>query len=271
MANMVIATPVLSDAATLSLTGGSTTTSGFPLTNLQTIQPSDFCEFVDSGANQFLVDLGSAVPWNLVALIGSNANASTEYRIRAASTSGALPGTPAFDSGSRNFWNSESLASYPRTHAMFWTPNVGSATVTLRWLHINVNHSAAGFRLGRLYVAKAFQPTRNFTRGALVGFDDDSLRDRLPGGPTIITPRGLLPVMEFTLPFLTESEAWLSAHEIDLLRGASRDVFVSLNPATTSNTGRHRKMIYGLLEPGARIVQPHVKVFEHSYRVVGLE
>src|SRR3546814_18170088 len=92
MAGLYIATPVLSDAATLSTTG--TVSSTLPLTNLQTMQPGAVCRFTSLTGMMIVADLGAAASINWIEMINQNGKSAATWRIRGASTEGGLPSAP---------------------------------------------------------------------------------------------------------------------------------------------------------------------------------
>ena len=69
MGNLILATPILSDAATI--TAGTETAAG-PVTNLQKMQPTDLWEAATTAA-YCEIDLGAVTAFNLVALLATNA------------------------------------------------------------------------------------------------------------------------------------------------------------------------------------------------------
>src|SRR3546814_236006 len=102
MAGLYIATPVLSDAATLSTTG--TVSSTLPLTNLQTMQPGEVCRFTSLTGIMIVADLGSAASINWIELINHNGTSAATWRIRGADTEGELTSDPGYDSGTVSMW-----------------------------------------------------------------------------------------------------------------------------------------------------------------------
>lgn len=250
-----------SDVATLS--GGGTIEAGTALTNLQTMQPSDVWGSAVGGDVHVLADRGSPQPFNLVSMLFSNASSAATWQVRAGATS--VVGD--FDSGTMTFWASPNLESWTYRHSVLFI--VGG--ITHRWVRVDVDDptNPAGFlRAGRLYIANAWQPTANFQWGHALGFDDESTRTKTPGGQTLVSRVPPIPAMEFVLGFLSEEEMLSNAYELDRLQGASRDVLVIGDP--TSSDHLHKKMVYGLLEPGARIVGRALRVFERRYSVGGL-
>lgn len=265
--NIVIATPVLSDAAVL--TAGSEA-ADMPAANLLTQQPIDVWRATDL-ANAYLVaDLGAAAAINLVALLYTNASSAAQWRVRAAASEADLTAAPGYDSGLVDMWPHAGLETWDWTHAFRWLGVAGATPgpQTFRWWRIDVADpgNAAGYvQAGRLYLAAAWQPTRNLLYGWSVGFIDFSAKVRAAGGQILPGSRPLHRVARFALRCDSESEMYDNAFEIDRRRGTSGDVLVLRDPATPSRL--MKQSVYGTLSSLEPIVNARFNVFEKPYEI----
>lgn len=96
MGNCILASPALSDAATIT---GSTAASGAPLSYLQRMQPGEVWQSSSLSSVYMEADLGSAKEIDLVALLFNNATSEGLWRIRAATSQANLTAAPTYDSG----------------------------------------------------------------------------------------------------------------------------------------------------------------------------
>lgn len=255
--NLLFATPILSDAAVLT---GSPTQSAAPVTQLQTMPPTDVCVFLNLAA-YLEWDFGSAKSINLVALLATNAESGATWRIRAADTQAGLTSAPAYDSGVMSCWDGFDFSTWDTVDLLHWIP----AGYSRRWGRLDITHATAPPRAGRWYAANAWQPARNYQYGATpVGFDDVSPTTRTAGNNRVI--RRLPPerVLEFSLRFLDAATDLRFGVDLDRLRGASRDLLVCLDPDNTTGL-RPLFTAYGTLDAGARWGEADLNAWERNY------
>ena len=232
MGNLVISTPVLSDAATLF---PSAETAAGPASNLQTMQPTDLWE-VGGGAPYIEVDLGAISTFNLIALLFTNATGADQWRVRAANTQGALVSAPVYDS------NYEVVSYIGSEGHVFMFESAG---ITNRWVRIDLITASNPFYAARLYVANGVQQSINFDFGGEDGYDDDSVIDITDGGRLIPNSGTNRSVFTFTLNTKTETER-NALREINKARGSQRDVLVLRDPEASVN--KADVVYYGLLQ-----------------------
>lgn len=269
MANrIVIATPKLSDAGTI--TAGSEA-AAMPASNLLRQQPGDRWRAEDLSSAWLQLDLGSATAINLIWLGYTNASSAATWRIRAASTEAGLTGgSPGYDSGALDHWPTTGLddwlSTYPGfTHAYKW---LGTSAQTFRYWRIDISDSANAdgyYQAGRLYLANAWQPTRNIAYGWNVGWADPSDTVRAASGAGFSNRLRRYRELRFSLPFLSEDEMYSNAAAIDRLRGASGDMLVIPKPETPARF--MDQAIYGLSRDLRPIVQARTSIFQKPYLI----
>jgi len=266
MANMLLATPAISDAATLSTVGSEA--ADMPGSNVQTMQPSEVWRATDTDNAYLEIDLGSAQTFNLVSLLHTNADTDTTWRVRAGDSQAEVQGGSAdYDSGTVAFWpGTVELTNWDTTHSLLYL----SSTETERWLRIDVNHTGdAYFDAGRLYIANAWQPTRNLLYGYTFPYwKEDVQRQKAHGGPTYPAIRARSLAADFTVRVDTQAEILGNAFEIGLTQGVSEDVLFVVDPAESDYP--HHGMVYGLMSQSAPIQVPNKSAWEVTYSIEGL-
>lgn len=259
--HVIIATPELSDAATIM--ASHVTTAG-PVVNLQRMQPTDLWE--STSLTPYLeIDLGAVSNFNLIALLFTNARQVDTWRVRVADTQADLIADPVFDSGIVPFspWDTNS----PARHGFIWR----YTGFVNRWLRIDIDSGGnpdGRFVAGRLYVSNAYRPSRNYIHGNAIGFLDTSPRDRSSAGNTVVNRQGVIPLAEFELALTDEKEYYENTRRIQQLRAGSRDVLVMLDPEDPQFA--HDKIYYGLLSTTLRVTNPAYRLFSQRYEIEGL-
>jgi hypothetical protein len=254
MGNIVIATPVLSDAATI--TAGNESPAG-PAANLQKMQPTDMWESA-SGTSYIEADLGAVSSFNLVAMLFTNAVSTDSWRVRTADTQGNLTAAPTYDSGVVTLTDIG-----PDGHAFDWQ----SGGMSNRWVRVDFTTAANPFQAGRLYISDAYQPSINYDYNGQDGYDDDSLLDATDGGSLIPNQGTNRAILGINTNIADETERH-NVREISRLRGSSKDVLVITNPDATINVSDH--IYYGLLQRRRFAVQTQFNLHKHAYQLTAL-
>jgi len=253
MANIVIATPLLSDAATLTTAG--TVSGTLPLTNLQTYRPSQVCRWTSLTNVSVIVDLGASYAITTVALLFINGTTEITRRVRLADTQANLTASPAYDS------TAEVMADPSRFVDHF-------TAVTCRWVRIDLAdpNNADGFlEAGRLYVDAAWQPDLNVAEGWQFGVEDDSEIARSLDGGQLVTVRGKRRLLRASFQFQTQDELFTEAYALITERGIGKDLLVIRDPAGT--THRLRQTVYGLLAETEAITHQTADLYAWDFTI----
>jgi hypothetical protein len=262
MGNVAIATPKLSDAATLA---AGSAAAAMPVTNLQTQQPIERWRATDLANAWLEADLGQSVDWNLVWLGYNNASSAAQWRIRADSTATDARGsTPAYDSGFVDMWPMPGLDDWEWTHAFHW---LASTVKSYRFLRIDISDSAnaAGyFQAGRLYIARAWQPSRNLGYGWAPQFIDFSARTRAAGGQILPGSKPLHRLLSFQLKYANEDDI-ATAFDLDRTRGTSGDVLIMRDPDTASRL--MRESVYGSFSSLEPLTNSQFNLYQKPYEI----
>jgi hypothetical protein len=269
VANLILAEPSLSDAGTLySVTSAS---SVAPATNLQTTQPKEVTE-TTSATGSFLwhIDLGASASYDLVALLFTNLSATATWAI---STSASIA-TGFSDILVSTTFRAAGQAGHTRPHGFY----LHGSTLTApdhRYLRITIADASnpdGVIRLGRLYVAKVYQPTANADVGAALGFEDTSPIFYTSAGESIATVNEPLPTASFSLT-ATGAAAWAEVqanlYELYRKRGASQDMLMIFDPTDASYAGRLIR--YGRLQQRFGITYPApFQTYQAAFEIRGM-
>lgn len=261
MANLIIATPIVSDDGTL--TAGSAA-AGLPVSNLVDIQPGNKWRATALASAWCQNDLGAAKAVDLVALLYTNATSTAQWRIRAANSVASVTSNPDYNSGLLTFWPTTGLETWDFTHGIHWI----ASTQTYRVWRIDVSDSSnpdTYFEAGRWYISDAFQPTQNMQYGVALAWNDESPKPKSLGGQIVPVVRNQSRIADLRLSFIDEAEMYSNIFEIERRRGASKDVLVIFDPVASARL--MDQTIYGLMETRNPIVNRAFEVFEKRIRI----
>lgn len=274
MENMVLATPILSDAATISV---STSPATLPGANLQVMDIKQVWRALNPAAAYVVIDLLAAKEINLVALLSHSGSSRSFARVRAAAVEADLTTDPDYDSGLLPFrshqegydasWASgvedEEYGAHSKNHFILW---LGGNEQTFRYWRIDFQDPNSEYiDVGRLYVSKAWQPGTNMDYGNADGLIDPSRQVRTAGGVISSVERDKFRYREFKLSFANEDEMFDNAYEIERLRGATKDVLFIQDP--TAKAHLQRRSIYGTMKALTPITNPQFSIYEKSFRI----
>jgi hypothetical protein len=269
---MIIATPVLSDAATIT---GSTASGSLTIDNLKTMSLREVYRAASASAVTITVDLGAAKAINLFSLIGHSGSSRSYARVRAATSLANLTSSPGYDTGNVPFRSHQS--GYDATWASGVSDEEAGAmdkniflryfsTQTFRYWQVDISDPNSSYLdIGRIYVSKAWQPAVNMNYGFGDGWIDPSRKSRTVSGQIVPIERKKYRIAELTLSFGTKTEMYSNAFEIERLRGRTRDVLFTPDPDET--TDLQRRTIYGTLENLQPIINSNYGIFEKTLRI----
>lgn len=260
MSKILIASPALSDAATLTTNNELGT---LPATNLQKMQPTKVYRTNSLDAIYMEMDLGSISPFNLVAMLYTNASSTATWQVRAANTQADLTAAPGYDSGILTHWASPGISDWDRTHAMLST-----GQQSYQWIRIDIVDPAnpdGYYQAGRIYISDAIIPSVNISLGWSLGWEDDSTTQDSLGGKTFVIPRQKRRLLNFSLDFLTEIEMNNDSFSLDRLRGKSKDIFVIKDIDDLSL--RHSQSVCGLMKDLSPIIKSKFNIYRKRYAI----
>ena len=283
MANIFLAWQNRTDEGTLS---NGSWLSTLPLTNLQNRQVQKVARSngVAASATKFDVDLGSAKSIGVVALVVHNISVAGTVRITASDS--ASFSTLYYDSGNvsvwpsgviplellewedDNFWlgtiSQQARAGYqaPFIHKLSIIKNMRYWRVEI----VDAGNSDGYVQIGRLFMARGWTPTVNYSYGSGLGFQDPTPVDTSLAGAEYIDVRSKFRVMQFSLPYITDTEAYNYALDLQRLAGVSGEILVM--PDGGSNiTQQPQRSFVGRLRQLGSIKQPNPTTYSLDFEV----
>lgn len=280
--NVFLAWQNRTDEGTLS--GGSWSAT-LPLVNLQNrqVQKVSRSTGVTTANSQFAIDLGAARTIGVLALVVHNISVSGKVRITAANNSGFT--SPGYQSAwidvwpagmipqnlleweDDNFWlgtlSADSRAGYqsPFIHLLpvaqsfqYWKVEID-----------DTGNSAGYIQLGRLFMAQGWRPTVNYSYGADLGYQDPTPIDTSLSGAEFFDVRGKYRVFRFGLQYITSSECYDYALQLQRLAGVSGEVLLMQDSDDTAL--QPVRAFVGRLRTLGGIKQTLPTAFEASFEI----
>jgi hypothetical protein len=256
MANAILCSPALSDAAIL--TGSGWLGGSLALSNLQGFDPRRYARSSTTTPHGVL-DFGAAKAMRVLSLLYGNFVSTDTIRWRGATSEANLTAAPGYDSTALPCWpGGADLASWDRRHTRLYL----AAAQTFRWwrFDLNVASNPAGYaEASRVYVSEGLQPAKNIATNWSRTSREEAVRTTNQSGG--ITPRELPQhdAIEAVWKHLTEAEAFGGYAELRRQRGASGDVLFLVDPEQA--TYPMDFMLYGLLQAESPM--------QHAYYAAG--
>ena len=257
MANITLAYPLTVDLS------GSNAPASMPVSNLLTKQPTEVFRILDPANGFISIDTGGASV-DLIALLKHNGSTRGKVRVRASDTLADVESAPDYDSGQLpirshqdTFDTDDETGSLDKNAFVLKL----SAVVTYRYWRIDIVDTVDFLDIGRLYVAKAWQPQVNAEYGLPIGWADLSRLPRASSGQVVPLRKRKFRYAEFILAFLTENEGF-ELLTMDYLRGSTEDVLFIKD---VSNINQY-ETIYGLM--GLQALNHNAfQLYTKSYRI----
>lgn len=252
MANIFLAWQNRVDEGTLS---GGSWTAGLPLTNLQNRQVQKVARSTNAtlASTKFDVNLGAAKPIGVLALVVHNISVLGKVRVTGADNAAFT--SPVYQSAWIDVWPGnmipQSLLEWEEDNfwlgtltaearAGFQSPfiHILPSVVSLQYWRVEIDdtlNSASYINIGRLFMARGWTPTMNYSYGATIAYDDQTPVETSLSGAEFFDQRSKYRVMNFDLRYITGTEAYSYALELQRVAGISGEVLVVPDPADTVN------------------------------------
>ena len=284
MSNIFLAWQNRTDEGTLS---GGSWRSTLPLTNMQNRQVQKVSRTVDTATSstQFTIDLQSAKAIGVVALVVHNISVTGQVRITGYDTDPLYSSSPLYDSGWVNVWPwgviPDALLEWEDDN--FWLGTLSSqaragyqspyilklaSVQSLRYWKVEISDTgnADGYvQIGRLFMARGWTPSVNYAYGAALGYQDPTPVDTSLSGAEYFDMRSKFRVMNFNLEYVSDTEAYSYALELQRLAGVSGEVLVIPDP-DTQTTQPVRSFVGRLRQIGA-VTQPQPTAYSVNFEV----
>lgn len=121
-------------------------------------------------------------------------------------------------------------------------------------------------QIGRVFLARGWTPSVNFNYGAGLGYQDPTPVLTSLSGAEYFDVRSKYRVMTFQLDYISDSEAYSYALELQRLAGISGEVLVMPDGGTDAGTQPLRSFVGRIRQPGP-VVQTKPSVYSVSFEV----
>jgi len=208
-------------------------------------------------AAYLILDMGSPVSCDVVALLGTNLTPTGTIRVRASDADPTVTGTLLRDTG---VLTGAAKAGYGAIYKAF-------TTAEARYWRIDLSDPAVAegdLRVGRLFLGASWEPAQGMDFGWSITTLDDSPGDESYAGQEYDEQKPQRRFLSFVLDHMTEAEAYGSAFAIARANGRVRDVLVIRDPAGTYLS---EQAIFGKLASGEPIPHRLAQVFRQRFTV----
>jgi hypothetical protein len=254
MENVILASPILSDAGTFT---GSLAVGDMSLQNLKAINLFQKYRTNDLSA-VVNIDMLSAQSIDFISIVAHNGTASATVTIKAGTTSAAsdyTSGALSLLTGDDMGYSLNSFASkFTNQNYRYWKLEFS-----------DVSNPDGFLEMGRVYLSKCFQPNKNAIWGMEEGYRDDSRSARTVSGGISTVPRTPLKTARWQLDFSTSLEMYNQAREIDRTRGTSKDV-IFIPDLDDSNYFQSR-FLYGKMTGLTPIISAAFSIYRKAYEL----
>lgn len=271
MANCVFGWPIYSDVGVSYspvITGGSWSSS-LPLSNMQDRRLSKVARSADAlaASTKFEIDLGVARAIRVLALPKHTISSAGTIRVRGSNTAGNFA-APVYDTGTVNVWPAGIDAEEAAGMNLGWTHVAAAAQSARYWLfEISDATNPAGYvDVGRLVIAKAWQPTINMSVGARLGLETDTDRTVTDGGAAIYNDKPRRRTMTFDIEHLPADEALENGFDMQRIAGKSGQLMFVFDPEDT--THMHRRAFLAVLRELTALEYPYYTDASTPFQVI---
>lgn len=214
---------------------------------------------VAGAAEYLIIDLGSVVSIDCVALMGVNLTPVGLTRIRASTgDSSGLDGS-AYDSDPAGASAGRVNPRYPSLVELL------PVAVLARFVRIDLEQPGAAFiEAGRLFIGLTEQFKINFGYGWNRGWNDRSRITESRGGQSYVDRDNAYRTLDMTFGFVDAAQRYGLIEDIDQLNGKHTDVLMITDP-TSAQLGRDS--IWGLNQEVTPVSQPFHETYSKTFRI----
>lgn len=282
VSNIFLAWQNRADEATLS---GGSWQSTLPITNMQNRQVQKVARTANAlaASTLFDIDLGAPRTIAVLALVVHNISAAGACRIRGSNVSNFA--STVYDSGAVNVWPAgqipQNLLEWEednfwlgtmsaQARAGYQSPyiNIMATPAYARYWRVEIadtTNSDGYVQIGRLFLANGWTPTVNYNYGAELGYEDPTPVDTSLSGAEFFDQRSKFRVFSFDLQYITGTEAYGYAIELQRLAGITGEVLAVPDAADTGNIPA--RAFVGRLRQIGRVRQTQPTAYEVSLKI----
>lgn len=241
-----------------ALLSASSEIDALPGSNVQNLHVAQAWYTAAGVTSAYLVlDMGSAVACQLLALLGTNLTAAGEIRLRASDVDAGATSSLLYDSG----WKFVTAKTgYGQTYHDL-------ASTTARYWRLDiVDASLPRLQIGRLFLGPRWAPSLNQQFGWSVASLDPSVIDESYGGQEFANEKPQRRQLQFTLSYMDEAEMFTNAFAASRAAGITRDVLAvndSLGGAYIAE-----QSVWGRLQVAEPIVHENYGIFRQKFTVL---
>lgn len=235
--------------------------------NLKRRNPTQGTRLLNLAEAWIAIDLGAAMPINLIAPLYVQATLAATWRVRAANDANAVIDAPLYDSGPMVLSNALGLAH--RGGAVHGQKFLGASSVTARFWRVDFDDptNPAGYLdLGALVMDRGFQPDLNIGFGWSVGLVDPSRKAKAISGAVSPTMRRKYMTGQIAFECQSQDMAYGQLFAIDQEVGVTEPVLLIRDPDLPEQY-RQQQTIFGLLTELQPIVNDHFELFSKRFEI----
>jgi hypothetical protein len=249
--NVILLFPNRGDEASLS---NGLWQASAPIDNLQTRFLRQYARSFDLAlsSTKFDIALTRSRAIKGIVLVNHNLTLDAQYRITASDNSG-FSGLE-YDSGWLDVWPSlYSTLSLSWSDPNWWSGKpleediegftwsliqIPDTSIQARYWRIEIddqNNPAGYVQIGRLFMSGQWQPSINYSYGASIVFETNTVIDEAQSGQEFFDRREPYRVLRFALDYLPESEGFPRVLDMQRKAGLDKEIFVIARPDDTEN------------------------------------
>lgn len=209
-----------------TLSGGSWNAS-YPLTNLKSRYLSQKARTTNALAASSVIniDLGSAQPIGVLALVAHNLTTSATVRVQGAANSGQSP--TLYDSTALLAYSGSDYAiTFDNTIARYWRVSIS-----------DTGNPVGYIQLGRIFLGPRFRPTADIDWTPSISVESKTGVMESLGGPEYFDERPNRRLFTAKWSWLTETEAYNVLLAVQRSQDVSREVYLIMDDASTTYRG----------------------------------
>lgn len=227
-------------------------TSGFPATNLLTMDPTQAYKSAGQTA-EIRWDFGQVRTFNVVSLLYTNLPFGSTWTVSTSPdgiTYTVIYSGSALANQSGSFTSDQVRNSMLLRNASLYD---SPSNIVTRYLRVGLDTLNAGIlpSIGRLFVGMKYVPSTGWQYGSSYDMQDNSRRERTDRGALIVDVVDPIRVADVKMDFLSKGEMNDFILDFNYWRGASREILACLDTLDVINM--QRNIFYANITEGRRV------------------
>lgn len=239
---MAVERPIIVKPLELDNLVASTTTAGFPVSNLADFYAVGLHWRSTAAVCWVRGEFDGSRAVDFLSVIAANALPGTKIRLRLGITQAQVDGTAPYDSGAVDFISPAVTRESGLYHSHLEIPSVQNAT----WFRIDITGHTNEFQAANIVLGKAIRPSHYYNWSYEFGVEDLGQGGFTPWGVFDETPGLIFRTLAFTLAWQTQAEFENSFRPLLEQLGKRGIVFCCFDP--DPNVTRQAKTYLGIFE-----------------------